>query len=139
MRKDWILITIIGLILVVGLGLLGYLKLSKKKIIANPIPSAPTQEVAGEQIASNDYFSEDAKVMFFYSDFCHWCQQEKEVLAELGKEGYKVKPMNVGEKPELGQQYNISGTPTFVAENGERLVGYKEKEPLKTWLDQHKP
>ncbi len=135
MRKDWILITVIGLIFVVGLGLIGYLKLSKKEIAVNP---SPPQEVAGEQ-NSSDYFSADAKVMYFYSDFCHWCQKEKdEVLSKLGPEGYQVKPMNVGEKPDLGQQYNISGTPTFIAANGERLVGFQTIDQLKPWLDQHK-
>jgi len=138
MRKDWILISIIGLILVIGLGLIGYLKLSKKEVAANPLESSQNQEVAGEQASSIDYFADDAKVMYFYSDFCHWCQEEKKVLEELGKEGYKVKSMDVGEKPEFGQQYNISGTPTFVAENGERLVGFQTIGQLKPWLEQHK-
>ncbi len=137
MRKDWILISILSLVLVVGLSLYGFIKLSKKTITANPMPSSQqSQEVAGTSQTS--YFSEDAKVMYFYTDYCHWCQKEKEVLEQLGKEGYKVKPMNIGEKPDVWKQYNISGTPTFVAANGERLVGFNEKEPLKTWLDQHK-
>ena len=138
MRKDWILISIIGLILLVGLGLIGYLKLTKKTVIANPVPSGSVKEVAGEQIAEAEFFSDEASVMYFYSDFCHWCQKEKdEVLAELGQEGYQVKPMNVGEKPELGKEFNITGTPTFVAANGDRLVGFQEVESLKTFLDQH--
>lgn len=139
MRKDWILIGIIGLILLVGLGLIGYLKLSKKSIIANPIPSSSIQEVAGQVTSDTEFFSNEAKVMYFYSDFCHWCQKEKEeVLPELGKEGYKVKPMNVGVEPDLGKQYNISGTPTFIDSNGDRLVGFQEKDALKKFLDEHK-
>ena len=139
MRKDWILITIVGLILLVGLGLIGYLKISKKTVIANPVSSSSNQAVAGTQTDSSEYFSDDAKVMYFYSDFCHWCQKEKdEVFPEIGKLGYKVKPMNVGEKPDLGQQYNITGTPTFVAANGERLVGFQTLDQLKPWLNQHK-
>ncbi|MBM2820440.1 MAG: hypothetical protein HW405_200 [Candidatus Berkelbacteria bacterium] len=135
MRKDWILIAIIGLILVVGLGLFGFLKLSKKEVTTNPVPSGP--EVAGT--SSEEFFAEDAKVMYFYSDFCHWCQKEKdEVLPGLGKDGYRVKSMNVGQNPDLGKQYNISGTPTFVASNGDRLVGFQETAALKTFLDQHK-
>lgn len=137
MRKDWILISIVGLIFVIGLGLIGYLKLSRKNIATNPQPSGPTQEVAGAQTQVT-YFSEDAKVLYFYSDYCHWCQKEKTVLEELGKEGYKVRPMNVGEQPELAKDYNISGTPTFIAQNGDRLEGYRDKDPLKAWLDQHK-
>jgi len=134
MRKDWILISIIGLILVVGIGLIGYLKLSKKTISVNPSP----QGVAGEETSSKNYFSDDTKVMYFYSDFCHWCQQEEaQVLPGLGDKGYKLKPMNVGNNPSLGQQYNISGTPTFVAGN-DRLVGYQTADVLQKFLDQHK-
>lgn len=136
MRKDWILISIIGLILIVGFGLLGYLKLSKKKIIANPLPSVANQ-IAGT--AAPSYFNESAKVMYFYSDYCHWCQKEKaEVLEPLGKEGYAVKPMNVGEQADFAKQYNISGTPTFIAENGDRLTGFQDKNQLKKFLDEHK-
>jgi len=139
MRKDWALISIIVLILLVGLGLVGFLKLSKKKIIANPLPSIQNEEVAGQATSQPAYFDQNAKVMFFYSDSCPHCQREKsEVLEPLGAEGYKVKPMNVGENPAVGQQFNISGVPTFVAENGDRLVGYQTKDALKAWLDQHK-
>ena len=139
MRKDWALISIIALILVVGLGLVGYFRLSKKKVVANPLPSsAESQQVAGTT-TSQPFFAEDAKVMFFYSDLCHWCiKEEQEVLPVLAKDGYKVKPMNVGTQPDLWKQYNISGTPTFIAQNGDRLVGFKRIDDLKPWLDQHK-
>lgn len=137
MRKDWALVSIIVLILIVGLGLFGYLKLSKKKVIANPLPSISNQ-VAGTT-SDQAYFAEDAKVSYFYSDFCHWCQKEKaEVLEPLSKEGYTVKPMNVGEKPELGTQFQVTGTPTFIASNGDRLVGFQDKDKLKAFLDTHK-
>lgn len=137
MRKDWVLISIVGLILVVGLGLVGYLKLSKKQVIANPLPSNG-QQVAGTS-SDQSYFAEDAKVSYFYSDFCHWCKKESdEVLKPLAQEGYKVKPMNIGEKPEYGQQFNVTGTPTFIASNGDRLVGFQAKDALKAFLDAHK-
>ena len=139
MRKDWSLIIIISLIVIVGLGLFGYFRLSKKQVSVSPEPSS---EVAGVQEENtketNSYFAEDAKIMYFYSDSCHWCVEEKKVLEELGKVGYKVKPMNVGENTDLWRQYNVSGTPTFIAANGERLVGYQTKDPLKKWLDEHK-
>lgn len=138
MRKDWVLISIIALIFVVGLGLVGYLKLSKKEVVANPLPSIENQQVAGAT-ADQSFFSQDAKVMFFYSDYCHWCQKEEtEVLTPLAKEGYSVKPMNIGENPAFGQQYNVTGTPTFIAQNGDHLVGFQTQDVLKNWLDQHK-
>lgn len=136
MRKDWYLLGLVIAILVVGLGLIGYLKISKKSITANPIPSSSGQ-VAGTETAK--YFSSDAKVMYFYSDFCHWCQKEKdEVLPGVGDLGYKLKPMNVGVNPDLSTQYKIEGTPTFVAENGDKLVGFQEKDALIKFLDEHK-
>ena len=139
MRKDWVLITIVGLILVVGLGLIGYLKISKKTVSANPVASSSNQTIAGTATDSKAYFSDDASVMFFYSDFCHWCEQEMtDVLPELGNEGYHLKPMDVATNPNLGTQYNVTGTPTFIAANGERLVGFQTKDVLKSWLDQHK-
>lgn len=135
MRKDWVLIIIVGLILVIGFGLYGFMKLSKKDINANPVPSSSVSNTS----TSTDYFSEDAKVMYFYSDFCHWCQKEKdEVLSVIAKDGYKVKPMNVGNSPDLGTQYNVTGTPTFIAANGDRLVGFQTADVLKKFLDEHK-
>jgi protein-disulfide isomerase len=58
-------------------------------------------------------------------------------LQELGKEGYRVKPMDVAKDENLWQKYNIQGTPTFIAANGDTLVGFREKPELKNWLDAH--
>lgn len=135
MRKDWALISIIGLILVIGVGLIGYLKVGKKEIGANPLPS--DQEIAGVT-TSVTYFSDTAKVMYFYSDSCHWCQKQKEVLQELAKDGYQVKPMDLGKNQDLAKQYNVSGTPTFIVEGGERVEGYQTKDQLKPLLDKYK-
>lgn len=98
--------------------------------------SQEQEKVAGANTA--DYFDENATIMFFYSDLCSWCNKEKEVLAELAKEGYKVKPMNVRDHPDYWQKYSISGTPTFIAKNGDKQVGYMVKEELKKFLDEHK-
>jgi hypothetical protein len=96
------------------------------------------QEVEkAKTVPESKYFSEDAKIMYFYSDGCHWCQEEKKILGELGYEGYKFKPMNVGEDTSLWERYEISGTPTFIAENDDRLIGYREKAELKKWIDKH--
>ncbi len=136
MRKDWALIGIIVLILVVGVGLFSYLKVGKKEVVANPLPSDINQEVAGT--TTEVYFAEDAKVMYFYTDTCHWCEKEKEVLNELAKEDFRVKGMNLGEKSELAKEYNVSGTPTFISENGDRLEGYQTIDKLKPWLEEHR-
>lgn len=102
---------------------------------------AEEPEILGNQTGeeeSVESFDETAKVMFFYSDGCGWCNQQKEVLAELAKEGYRVRPMDVGADPQLFEKYNLQGTPTFISDNGKQLVGFREKEELKAWLDKYK-
>lgn len=102
-------------------------------------PSPMESKVAGVSTGDTaEYFSEEAKVMFFYSDYCGWCTKQKEVLKELTSEGYKVKPMNVGKNQDLWKQYNIEGTPTFIAPDGTKLVGYQDKDKLKAFLDKYK-
>ncbi len=104
-------------------------------------PSEKESQILGNQVGKEelvDYFDETAKVMYFYSDNCSWCSKQEEVLIELAKEGYSVRPMDVGTDPQLFEKYNIQGTPTFISDNGEQLVGFREKAELKTWLDEHK-
>jgi len=85
-----------------------------------------------------NYFDDNAKVMLFYSDYCGWCVKQKDVLSELGAEGYKVKSMDVGKNQGLWQEYQISGTPTFIAPDGTKLVGFQQKDALKAFLDKYK-
>jgi len=95
--------------------------------------------ISKKQVAqSPTYFDQNAKVMFFYSDLCSWCQKEKPVLKELAKEGFRVKPMNVDAQPGLWTQYKIEGTPIFIASDGQRLIGYQEKEKLREFLEKYK-
>ena len=132
-NKNW-MFGLVVLIIIVGLSAWGF---SKSK--TNPIKDvAGTSEPAVTEITDTSFFDDNAKVMMFYSDGCGWCQKEKVVLSELSPEGYRVKPMDVGKNPDLWKQYNINGTPTFIAANGERQEGYMEKDALKVWLDAHK-
>ena len=123
--KKWIL-GLVVLIILIGLAIWGFSANKKSN----------TSQIAGQSTAN--YFSEDATVQYFYSDACHWCQEESKVLTKLSEEGYKVKSMNVGVNTNYWKDYNIQGTPTFIAQNGDRLEGYNEYDPLKSWLDQHK-
>ena len=83
------------------------------------------------------YFNENSAIMYFYSDECSWCIKEKENLNQLYAEGYNFKPMNVGKDPALGEEYKIEGFPTFIAKNGDKLIGYQEIDSLREWLKQH--
>ncbi len=79
---------------------------------------------------------QQVSVMYFYSDSCYWCQQQAPVIAQLEQEGYSFTRMDVVANSNYWQDYNISGTPTFISSTGTRLEGYQEYNSLKTWIDQ---
>jgi len=134
MGRTWIIVSVLVIVVIIGFAIFGYSKVSNKNSKDQTVSPTPTVLAANQ-----NFFSEDAKVMYFYSDLCHWCQKEEaDVLPDLGAQGYKLKPMNVGNDPNLSVQYKIEGTPTFIAENGDRLTGYQEEPTLKAWLDAHK-
>ena len=127
--KSWILGLIIVIVVIVALGTWGF------KSNTNKTPAENTTPVT-------NYFDDSANVMYFYQDTCSWCIKQQEVLAQLGGEGYRVKSMNIGanypDHQGWWKEYNISGTPTFVAKNGDRLEGYQAADKLKPFLDSHK-
>ncbi|HLC38119.1 MAG TPA: thioredoxin family protein [Candidatus Norongarragalinales archaeon] len=86
---------------------------------------------------TQNYADDASPVMYFYSESCKFCQQQKPILRELAEEGYRVKMMNVDGNPEYWAQYEISGTPTFLAGNGDRQVGLTQKDALRAWLQAH--
>lgn len=133
MKNQKILLIVSGaviLLLIVGVGL--WARYNKP---ANS-GTADNGKVAGAETVP--YYSENAKVMEFYSDYCGWCIKEKDILSELAKQGYQVKPMDVGKHTEYWQQYGIEGTPTFIAPDGTKLVGYQNIDQLKAFLDKYK-
>ncbi|MDO8507890.1 MAG: thioredoxin domain-containing protein [bacterium] len=126
--KKFIPYIVVGILLVGFIGAIGYLKVSENK------PSDNTSRTKIEP-----YFDDNANVMYFYSPNCSHCIQEKPILTELAKEGFRFKPMNTLENPGVADQYKIKGTPEFISQkDGARLEGFQEKEPLKAWLSQHK-
>lgn len=126
--KKFIPYILIGILLIGFVGGIGYLKVSENKSSNN-----------SKQTQTEPYFDDSANVMYFYSPNCSHCLQEKPILTELSKEGFRVKPMNTLDNPSIVDQYKIKGTPEFLSQkDGARLEGFKEKEPLKTWLSQHK-
>lgn len=131
---------IIVIILIIGFGL--FIWGSAKNKNQNKV-SGNTNEPTVESTSSDkeEYFSDSAKVMFFYSDGCGWCQKEKsEVLSKLGKEGYRVKPINSDTDAgyQLFNKHQVTGTPTFIVPDGQRLDGFQEYDALKKFLDKYK-
>jgi len=81
--------------------------------------------------------SANGTVMYFYSEACHYCQEQKSIVERLENESYSITWMDVGIHPEYWQSFGIQGTPTFIASNGEKKVGLTQYDELKAWLDQH--
>jgi len=136
-KNNWI----VGLVFLLIIVALGSWAFSKSKTSADVVNKV--QDVAGASsesiITPNEpYFSNDAKVMYFYQPTCHYCIQQSPILKELATEGYRVKPMDAGTDQTLWQKYNVSGTPTFIGADGEKLVGLQTKETLKAILDKNK-
>ncbi|HIH19894.1 TPA: thioredoxin family protein [Candidatus Micrarchaeota archaeon] len=84
-----------------------------------------------------NYVDSSSPVMYFFSPQCKFCKLQEPILNELASEGYKVKEMDVLAHPEYWAQYNITGTPTFLAANGDRQAGLTQKTELRTWLESH--
>ncbi len=76
-------------------------------------------------------------VMYFYSDTCSHCQAMKPILSNLAAKGFRLKPMDVRANPSYWQTYSVQGTPTWVASNGDRLVGEQGESYLEFWLESH--
>jgi len=83
------------------------------------------------------YVDDNSPVMYFYSAQCSHCRAQTPILEELAKEGYRVKLMDVLAHPEYWEQYGVSGTPTFLAANGDKQVGFTQKEELRAWFEAH--
>ncbi len=93
------------------------------------------QSKTGQAIAN--ILPPTGSVYYFYSEACHYCQQEKPIVERLINESYNIIWMDVGIHPDYWQTYGIQGTPTFIASNGEKKVGLTQYDELKAWLDQH--
>lgn len=97
-------------------------------------------QIAGTQANSEKYFSDTAKVKYFYSPSCHWCQEEAKVLEKLSEQGYKVRPMDVNNDP-ARQEFvdaGFSGTPSFLGPDSQKKVGYQDEGELKAFLEKYK-
>ena len=93
--------------------------------------------VLAAQSGNEPYKDDRSPVMYFFSSTCRFCQQQAPILRELSAEGFRIKPMDVGKNPNYWEDYSVTGTPTFLAANGDRLDGFTQKEALRAFLAQH--
>lgn len=142
-KNNWI----VGLVVLIVIIVVSAWGFSKSKISADAVQKVSnvasnveeTLPTADNIIKDNEpYFDANAKVMEFYQPSCGWCIKESSILVDLAKQGYRVKPMNAAADQTLWQKYNVSGTPSFVASNGDKLEGYQTEDALKAFLDSHK-
>jgi alpha-tubulin suppressor-like RCC1 family protein/uncharacterized protein YkwD/plastocyanin/thiol-disulfide isomerase/thioredoxin/uncharacterized membrane protein YphA (DoxX/SURF4 family) len=82
--------------------------------------------------------------VFFYSDTCHYCQQEKPVINELEQEYHeKIDFVRISgpDNPQAMEEYGVKGYPTMFLlttqdgggdETYNRFDGFTDKETLKT-------
>lgn len=143
---------IFGLIIIlalVGFAVWGFGKGNVKKAVSGETSTATNSNKVEEITPNEPYFSADAKVMYFYQPKCHYCLLQSPILSELAQEGYRVKSMDATTNADFWAQlsngqdnpksvYKIKGTPSFIADNGDRLEGMQQKEALKAFLDSHK-
>lgn len=83
------------------------------------------------------YADDSSPVLYFYSAQCSHCRAMTPILVELAAQGYRVKVIDVIKNPGAWQQYNIDGTPAWIAANGDRLSGEQNKLVLENWLASH--
>ncbi|TSC93997.1 MAG: hypothetical protein CEN91_46 [Candidatus Berkelbacteria bacterium Licking1014_85] len=130
-------ISLIILIIVVILGLWAMSNSNANSSSSSTTAASGSDVATASNANDKSYFDATSKVMYFWSPNCSWCQKQSVELETLVKDGYRVKNMNVSENTGYFDQYQIEGTPTFIADDGARVDGYKKADELKTWLDAH--
>ena len=85
-----------------------------------------------EVLKSNEFV-----VVDFYADWCGPCQMLKPVLEQVEKEHPEVEfeAINIDDKPELAEQYEVMSIPTLVVLNDDgeihdTLIGVKSKAEI---------
>lgn len=80
----------------------------------------------------------DVQLLFFSSQACMPCQQVKPVVAQLANEGYPVVSIDINQRSDVANQYQIQQIPCFVltvrGQEVSRLVGLQSATALKTWM-----
>jgi thioredoxin 1 len=62
------------------------------------------------------------EVLFFNATWCGPCRQMKPIVAQLRRQGYHIRDVDVDRNRTLAQKYGIRAVPTFVfVENGDEV------------------
>jgi thiol-disulfide isomerase/thioredoxin len=63
------------------------------------------------QIAPNQV---EGEVLYFTAPWCGACERMKDAVAQLRREGFNIRPVNVDAHRALAEKYNVRAVPTFV-------------------------
>lgn len=75
------------------------------------------------------------EVLAFTAPSCSGCQQGKEQLAELRRQGVKITEVDINRRPDLARAYHIESVPTYVVlENGVEVRRTQGILTLVSWL-----
>ncbi len=76
----------------------------------------------------------------FYSQNCGPCRMMMPIVHQLYAEGYAVQTVDVDQRPDLAQQYNVSQVPTFILVIGgqerDRKIGMQDESTLRALVTQ---
>jgi thioredoxin-like negative regulator of GroEL len=77
-----------------------------------------------------------SEVLFFNASWCGPCRQMKPIVAQMRRQGYRMRDVDIDKNRTLAQKYGIRAVPTFVfVEQGcevRRFSGGTSPENLKT-------
>ena len=83
---------------------------------------------------------DESKPLFFYSDYCPHCQKMKPIVEKLQSQGYQIEwvDANARQNEKLNYKYQITGVPTFVRPDGQKLIGEQDEQTLADFLKDYK-
>lgn len=77
------------------------------------------------------------RLLDFYADWCGPCDTQEPIVEEIGEQygSVEVEKINVDEKQDIANEYQVRSLPTLVVENDdgeivERFIGVTQKEDL---------
>lgn len=80
----------------------------------------------------------DVQLLFFSSQACLPCQQVKPVVSQMLNEGYPIVPVDIDQRADLANRYQVRQIPCFVLTVGgqevSRVVGNRTATGLKAWM-----
>ena len=80
------------------------------------------------------------KPLFFFSETCSHCQKMKPIVTDLQSQGYQIEWVDASssQNEELDNKYQITGVPTFVRPDGQKLIGEQDQQTLAIFLKDYK-